>query len=97
MSETNWRDEVCPSHRCTVCNAMWRYWPARDVAGIGIPEVDSWSLRSSACGKCCDMAAMGKQIVPVTTGDIEKWIVARLAVESMTQHLFGPKNGETTQ
>ena len=50
-----------PTHRCKVCGALWRYWPKRDTG-----HDDSWNLRSSTCGKCCDMAPMGDQIEPLT-------------------------------
>lgn len=86
---TNWRNEPAPTHRCKVCGALWRYWPKRDTG-----HDDSWNLRSTACGQCCDSAPMGEQIEPLTLGEMEKYLAARRAVDAMTQHVFGPKDGD---
>lgn len=43
------------THRCRVCGALW--WQG-EVPGVG----PSWSLRSEACGPCCDNVSMGGQI-----------------------------------
>jgi hypothetical protein len=40
------------THYCKVCFAMWQQH-----------DDESWSLRSKACGKCCDNVPMGEQIV----------------------------------
>lgn len=54
---------VCrnPTHRCTICGALWIFWPA----GIAGSAEASWSLFSKKCGPCCDNAAMGDQIEPL--------------------------------
>lgn len=67
----DWRNQVAPSHKCTVCGALWRYWPSRDTIHI---DQDTWSLRSPACGPCCDNVAMGAQIVPLTMEDMEQYL-----------------------
>lgn len=82
----DWFNDPAPTHRCTICGALWRYWLQRDS---GSP--DSWSLHSNACGKCCDNVAMGGQIVRLTMGDFVELLRARFAVDVMTHHLFGPK------
>lgn len=43
------------THRCRVCGALW--WQG-EAPGVG----PSWSLRSEACGPCCDNVSMGGQI-----------------------------------
>lgn len=43
-----------PTHYCTQCGAHWR-----------LNDDLSWTLRSAACGACCDNADMGDQIVPL--------------------------------
>jgi hypothetical protein len=88
----SWRGEVAPTHRCKVCGALWRYWPKRDTG-----HEDSWNLRSTIAGQCCDTAPMGEQIEPLTIGRLAEWLSARLAVDTMTQHLFGPKPGDPLQ
>lgn len=85
---SSWKTEPAPTHRCTVCNGLWRYWPKRDTG-----SEDAFSLRT-ACGPCCDTAAMGDQIVPATLEDIERYIAARKAVDAMIQHSEGPKAGD---
>lgn len=65
----DWKQQIVPSHKCTVCGALWRYWPLRDTIRS---EQDTWSLRSPTCGHCCDNAPMGEQIVPATMADIEQ-------------------------
>lgn len=50
-----------PTHKCTICGALWKYWP-KEESNLGCA---SWQLRSSTCGKCCDNAPMGDQIVPL--------------------------------
>lgn len=66
------RDEsAVPTHRCTECGALWRFWPERDT-GRG----HSWNLRSEKCGPCCDMEPMGKQIVPLTWGELRRALAA---------------------
>lgn len=89
MEQSNWRNEPAPTHRCKECGALWRYWPKRDTG-----HDDSWNLRSTACGQCCDTAPMGEQIEPMTLGEMEKYLAARHAVDAMTQHILGPKDGE---
>lgn len=92
----SWRGEPVPTHRCKVCGALWRFW--RDGEPGTAPGMgDSWNLRSSGCGPCCDAAPMGEQIEPLTIGQLAQWLSARLAVDSMTQHLFGPKPGDSVQ
>ncbi len=59
-------NSAAPTHRCTECGALWRLWRKEETGADG----DSWNLRSATCGKCCDMAPMGKQIVPLTWRDI---------------------------
>lgn len=41
-----------PTHRCTVCAALWTEWP----------DGKGWSLASAACGECCDNQSMGEQV-----------------------------------
>jgi hypothetical protein len=60
-------DRAVPTHRCTECGALWRLWLDKET-GHG----DSWNLRSETCGPCCDMAPMGKQIVPLTFGELRR-------------------------
>lgn len=50
-----------PTHRCTKCGALWRYWTPTETGG---PK-GSWSLRSERAGPCCDNAPMGDQIEPL--------------------------------
>lgn len=57
-----------PTHRCKTCGAFWRLVHKRDS---GMP--DSWNLRSSTAGRCCDNVPMGKQIVPLTVEDFLHW------------------------
>lgn len=46
-----------PTHQCKICGALWIYYPkTTDWEG-------SWSLYSLSCSQCCDVAAMGEQIV----------------------------------
>jgi hypothetical protein len=90
----SWRSEPAPTHRCTTCGALWRFIPKRDFPGA---NCDSWNLRSTVAGRCCDSAPMREQIQPVTIGQIAEWLSARLAVYTMTQHLFGPKAGDSLQ
>lgn len=61
--------QFAPTHKCTVCGALWRFWPARDTIRS---EQDTWSLRSPTCGPCCDNAPMRDQIVPATMADIQQ-------------------------
>lgn len=58
-------------------------------------DADSWNLRSGKCGPCCDAAPMGEQIQPVKLGEIAQYISARMAVDAMTQHFLGPRDGDT--
>lgn len=51
-----WRDSFPPTHYCKECRALWRKWPD-----------GSWSLVTMSCGKCCDNAPMGEQIVSLYT------------------------------
>jgi hypothetical protein len=51
-----------PTHRCKTCGALWRFYRA----GEGGLPVDSWNLRSTESGPCCDNAPMGDQIEPLT-------------------------------
>ena len=37
---------------------------------------------------------MGGHIEPLTLGEMEKYLTARLAVDAMTQHVHGPKAGD---
>lgn len=85
MSNFSWRDEAAPTHRCKECSAMWRFWRASETGD----DCDTWNLRSAVCGQCCDCAEMGDQIEPLTLGELEKYLAARLAVEAMTQHFAG--------
>jgi hypothetical protein len=55
-------DAIAPTHRCIECGATWRFWRKEETG----QKTDSWSLSSRTCGKCCDMAPMGKQIEPIT-------------------------------
>lgn len=50
MLTINVNDRV-PTHYCRVCGALW------------FKGADHWSLVSLHCGKCCDNALMGNQIV----------------------------------
>lgn len=50
-----------PTHRCTKCGALWRYWTPTETGG----HKGSWSLRSERAGPCCDNAPMGGQIEPL--------------------------------
>lgn len=92
IAVSQWRDEPAPTHRCNVCGAMWRFWPRRDTG-----HEDAWNMRSNACGPCCDQAPMREQIQPLTIGQFAEWLGARLAVDTMTQQLFGPKDGDKVQ
>jgi hypothetical protein len=47
-----------PTHQCTICGALWRKYQEGDTW--------SWNLRSKQCGKCCDSAEMGEQIVSLS-------------------------------
>lgn len=47
---------LAPTHYCKTCSALWRQCDDR-----------SWNLRSPKAGPCCDNAAMGDQIAPLTT------------------------------
>ena len=60
-------DSPAPTHRCTKCSALWRFWPRRDTG-----HADSWSLWSAEAGRCCDNAPMADQIVPVTWRDLQQ-------------------------
>lgn len=64
---------AAPTHRCTTCGALWRYWPRRDTGDI----VDSWSLRTAHGGPCCCGATepMKKQIVPLTVDELRAILV----------------------
>ena len=84
-----WRNEPAPTHRCTVCGALWRHWPERDT---GQPA--SWNMRSGCAGDCCRDAPMGAQIQPVTLGDLHRYLSARLAVDAMVQAIEGPQSGD---
>ena len=66
----DWRKKPAPTHRCNVCGAMWRFWPQKDTW----QQYDSWSLCSLKCGSCCDNAPMGKQIEPITNGQMEEYL-----------------------
>lgn len=90
----SWRSEPAPTHRCTVCGAVWRYIPVRDFPGA---KGDTWNLRSTVAGPCCDTAHMREQIVPLTMGDVEKLVRARLMVDRMTQLVLGPTDEDTVQ
>jgi hypothetical protein len=85
-----WRSEPAPTHRCTVCGALWRYWPERDT---GHPA--SWNMRSGCAGDCCRDAPMGEQIKPVTLGELERYLRARLAVDVMVRAIEGPQASAT--
>lgn len=61
-------ENTVPTHTCTVCGAMWRYWPKFDT---DLP--DSWSLQSSGCGSCCD-GHMGEHIQPLSIGGLVEWL-----------------------
>lgn len=62
--------KVVPTHKCQVCNALWRINLKRD----SLFENDTWQLVSKECGKCCDNSFMGEQIVPVEMDDIKNLI-----------------------
>ena len=83
----SWRSEPAPTHRCTTCGAVWRFIPKRDFPGA---YCDSWNLRSTVAGPCCDSAPMRDQIVPLTMGDYERLVRARLMVDWMVQQIEGP-------
>lgn len=83
--------EIAPTHRCKVCGALWRFWRKEETP---FAQSDSWNLRSTACGPCCDTAPMGEQIEPLTVHHLEQWIAARHAVAAMQQHLLGPNGAE---
>ena len=53
------------THICAICGALWRQFPDNSE---GVPE-GSWSLRSRKCGRCCDNAPMGMQIIPLSEVD----------------------------
>lgn len=57
---------VVPTHRCTECGALWRYW-RKEETGLAF---DTWSAVSVCFGVCCDSAEMGGQIVPVLFDDL---------------------------
>lgn len=84
-----WRKQPAPTHHCKVCGALWRFWRAEETNGA---YRDSWCMSSASCGECCDQAVMAEQIEPVTLGEIEKYIIAQMAVEAMTQGTQGPKS-----
>ena len=84
----SWRSEPAPTHRCTTCGAVWRFIPRRDFPGA---NCDSWNLRSAVAGPCCDSAPMREQIVPLTMGEVEKLVRARLMVDRMVQQIEGPQ------
>ncbi len=62
------------THICGICGALWIQWPD-DSAGC---PAGSWSLRSPSCGKCCDNAEMGLQIIPLAEADE---LAAELGIE----------------
>lgn len=84
---SDWKTEPAPTHRCTVCGAVWRYIPERDLPGA---NGDTWNLRSTVAGPCCDSAPMRDQIVPLTMVDAEKLVRARLMVDRMVRQIEGP-------
>src|SRR5688572_23207849 len=86
MTEINWLDLYMPSHKCTVCGAMWRFFRWEDFPKSGI-NYDSWTLCSNTCGKCCDNVAMGEQIAPIKRKDALEWLQAWAAVEKMKEHV----------
>lgn len=51
MIDKAYAKHVGASHYCKVCGAAWHQWPD-----------GNWSLKSSSCGKCCDIVPMGDQI-----------------------------------
>jgi hypothetical protein len=84
----DWRNSPAPTHRCKICFALWRFWPKRDTG-----NEDSWSLISNFARACCESAPMGEQIVPLTMGQMESILKARLAVDEMFQMAPGQKLG----
>jgi len=82
-------DRPAPTHYCTTCGALWRFWPQRD---IGRP--DSWNQCSPVAGPCCDNVVMGEQIVPLTWAHVFRFVQAQVAVDAMLQQMFGPKPGD---
>ena len=58
-----------PTHKCRVCGALWRVNLQRDTA-----EDEYWNLCSESCHPCCDNAAIGEQLVPMTVDDLEAWL-----------------------
>lgn len=83
----NWRDQTLPTHKCKVCGALWRLFQPHEMPGA---DGFTWSLRSNACGQCCDSAVMGEQIVPTTWKDAEDFIKAAMSVEVMRAILEAP-------
>ncbi len=77
-----------PTHRCTTCGALWRYWPRRDT---GFDE-DSWSLRTKHGGPCCSGASepMRGQIVPLTLDDLRTAIEAAEKAEPVAWMMVNP-------
>jgi hypothetical protein len=66
------RQETTATHRCKVCNALWRLNPAEpEKFPADHPfHKETWSLVSAKCQKCCDNVAMGEQIAKVSP---EEW------------------------
>lgn len=69
MSVDAWKKEPVPTHRCTVCGALWRYSCYRDTG-----HKDAWKLCSMTAEACCDIAPMKEQIVVLTLGELMDWI-----------------------
>lgn len=63
-------NRLLPSHRCTICGAMWRVLTPKDFGGA-----ISWTLVSSFCGACCDNAPMSDQIQPLTISEFKQWLI----------------------
>jgi hypothetical protein len=51
---------AAPTHRCSVCHALWVEWP----------NDGGWSLCSPDCEQCCDNVAMGEQIVLLPPAEV---------------------------
>lgn len=62
-------DRAVPSHRCTICGAMWRVLTPKDFGGAC-----QWTLVSPFCGACCDNAPMSDQIKMLTIGELKQWL-----------------------
>lgn len=68
----DWLDGTVPSHRCTVCGALWRVrLEHQDV-------VESWELHSREALGCCLGAHMGSQMVPIRVREMLRWLAGQV-------------------